>query len=569
MSHDFDPTTGDFNSGRLPEPGAPPARLSRPAAPPTYRSSTSYPTYSAPAPRTSPSRDTDGGLGYGLMIAAVLAMLLFVGQPRTPQATPPTTNGATRGNPEATAPRDLTVEVQPPAPLPSAGLTRDGDRIAVTVGEVVLDAPWLIDRPTVISGRGSGASTIVFDGPGTLLTFAGEGTLRIEGVTLARRSTAAGNVLSAESGFIELVDVRLTGGVAGPGHSGSGLVLDANARATIDRSVVEGNAVGVRLLEAASAHLVNSEVRDNKAIGIVLAGRSDGVVRDSRIEGNGAEGIVVGDDGRASIAVSRIVANGARGMSFLGRATGSATGNQITGNGYGDAQRTDYWQGVAVQDAAHMTLHGNTVRDNAGVGIQFLHAAGGSVSDNTVTGNSANHAAYLLASGRPSVSAGGLVLGMLGQAHDPRPDVQRNRVERNTGGDIVDYRSTIHSDAAQLSPAPASVSPTPSQVYLLASSADGRGSLYASGHLNVYLADVPIHIDTRARNGPDIAPITVHAIRGDSLWIEVVNQNAEACRWSDVLLVHAGGQAHLVLPSTTIVSGCPRGVAALVEFVIP
>ena len=509
-------------------------------------------------------------MGVALLVTAALAMLLFVGQPRAPRVTPPTAHEPGSSRAEGTASSDWTVEVLPPAPLPNADVARDGDRITVNAGEVELTEPWLIDRPTVISGRGADISTIVFDGPGTLLTFVGDGTLRIEGVTFARRSITAGNVVAVESGTVELIDVRLGGGVAGPGYSGSGLVLEATASAIIDRSVVERNAVGVRLLEASSVQVVSSDVRDNLAMGIVLADRSDGVVRDSRIAFNGTEGIVVGDDSHIAITNSSIVGNGARGVSMLGRATGSATGNDVAGNGFGDTARVDYWQGVAVQDVAQLTLHGNTVRDNAGVGVQFLHAAGGSVSDNTVTGNSANHAAYLRASGRAAVSAGGLALGMLGQPQDPRPDVHHNRIERNTGGDLVDYRPT--ADAAA-SPAPASGHVPPTQptalVYLLASTSDGRGALSTDGHLNVYLADVPIHRDARPPNGPPVEPISLHAEPGDSLWIEVVNAHGDACRWSDVYLIDPSGRGHLVLSANAIADGCQRGVVALVEYVVP
>jgi parallel beta-helix repeat protein len=582
---DFDPTTGDFNSGRLPEAGAPSPPPRRPTSPSessrtrsstttasSYRPSTPYPSYSSPAPRTSTSSDSDGGLGLVALLAAVIAAVFLMGQPRGP-ATPSLVPDRTTPSPQTTSGSpDRTIEVLPPDGTPSTGLSRDGDRITVSIHEVVLDAPWVIDRPTFISGRGPDVSVITYTGPGSLLTFVGDGTLRIEGVTLARRSTNPGNVVTVDSGTLELANARLQGGVAGPGYSGAGLVLDGTANARIERATVERNAVGVRLLEAASVHMLGTEVRDNQAIGIVLAGQADGVVRESLIAGNGAEGIAVGDDSRASIAGNRIVGNAARGVSFLGRATGSATGNEIAGNGYGDAQRTDYWQGMAVQDAAHVTLHGNTVRDNAGVGIQFLHAAGGSVRDNTVTGNSANHAAYLLASGRPAVSAGGLVLGMLGQRQDPRPDVQPNRIERNTGGDlVVDYRPTADSATTPTTPAPGRVTPTqtPAPVYLLASTADGRGALHTDGHLNVYVANVPIHRDTRPRNGPAIAPISLQVERGDSLWIEVVNTHGDGCRWSDVYLVDPTGRGHLVLAGSVVVSGCRRGVVALVEFVVP
>ena len=571
MSHDFDPTTGEFNSGRLGKPGDTPAprrRAAAPPAPPAYQPP--YREHASSAPR-APTTSSDNGLGVAILIAAALTMVLFVGQPRAPRATLPANHEAARARSEATQPRNTALEVLPPLTPVSSGLSRDGDRITVDASTVLLDAPWVIDRPMVIRGRGSATSTIIYDGAGTLLTFAGEGTLRIEGVTLARRSTTAGNFVTAESGVIELVDVRLTGGVAGPGYSGSGLVADAAARATIDRSTVDGNAVGMRLLQTASAHVVNSDLRDNEAIGIVLTGRSDAVIRDSRIESNGAEGIVVGDDSRASITGNSIADNGARGVSFLGRATGSATSNEIASNGYGDAQQTDYWQGVAVQDTAHVTLHGNTIRGNAGVGIQFLHAAGGSVRDNTVTGNSANHVAYLLGSGRPAVSAGGLVLGMLGQSHNPRPDVGHNRFVGNNGGDLVDHRPGTNATGATAPAAHGRVTPTPTPapVYVLASTVDGRGDLRTDGHLNVYVADVPIHRDTRPPNGPAIAPIILHVERGDSLWVELINPRGDDCRWSDVFLVDPSGRGHLVLAGSVLLRGCQRGVVALVEFVVP
>lgn len=70
-------------------------------------------------------------------------------------------------------------------------------------------------------------------------------------------------------------------------------------------------------------------------------------------------------------------------------------------------------------------LDGNEVGRNAGPGIHYLHYSSGIARNNTIMENSVNYDVYRAGQGR-EISAGGIVLGMYGAAHQPWPVVEQN-----------------------------------------------------------------------------------------------------------------------------------------------
>ena len=301
-----------------------------------------------------------------------------------------------------------------------------------------LSTPLVIDRPLRIEGSGVRTTSLVFTGDGSLLTFVGPGTLSIADTALIRQTPTAGNVVTAESGSVEITRARLSGASAGQGYSGAALSLAGHSHGALISSTVENSTLGVLVSGDATARIVNSTVQGNTH-GLYFASRSSGTIERSTIQNNTAEGIILTDDSRTQIEYNTIKANGARGLSYLQRSHGTATGNTVTENGFG-AERTNYWQGIGVQDQAAPVLVSNTVTNNAGVGIHFLRSAAGAARDNTVSGNGANRDTYLRTQGLTTVNAGGIVVGFLGRPDHPTPILESNRVTRNVGGDIVDYR---------------------------------------------------------------------------------------------------------------------------------
>ena len=310
--------------------------------------------------------------------------------------------------------------------------------ITLARGTHHLSTPLVIDRPLRIEGAGVRSTRVVFTGDGTLLTFVGSGTLSIADTALVRQTSTAGNVVTAETGSVEITRALLSGARAGPGFAGAALSLAQHSHGALIDSTVENNTLGVLISGEATTRVVGSTVQGNTH-GLYFAGRSSGTIERSTVQDNAAEGIILTDDSRTQIDHSAIKANGARGLSYLQRSQGTATGNTVSENGFG-AEGTNYWQGIGVQDQAAPVLVSNTVRNNAGVGIHFLRAAAGAARDNTVSGNAANRDTYLRAQGLDAVSAGGIVVGFLGRSDHPTPILESNRVTRNVGGDIVDYR---------------------------------------------------------------------------------------------------------------------------------
>jgi hypothetical protein len=297
----------------------------------------------------------------------------------------------------------------------------------------------VVEGPLVITGSGRTSTVLRFVGEGTFLSVAGQGDLRLEGVTVARTSRTPGSVVRVDAGRAELVGVTLTGGVMGDGFSGAGLLVASDGRAVARDSSFEGNAAGVVAMGAAQVDLLRCDAHANATSGVYLRDRSTATIDRCTVRENGRDGIALGGDAVVEVHRSTVEGNAQRGISFLGGARGTVSETKVVANGFG-REGNDFWQGIGVQDRSAPELRANEVRGNAGVGIQYLHEAGGLARANTVTGNAANRAAYVAATGLETLSAGGIALGRPGQGDVPDPVLAANRVVRNVGGDLMDYR---------------------------------------------------------------------------------------------------------------------------------
>jgi hypothetical protein len=297
----------------------------------------------------------------------------------------------------------------------------------------------VVEGPLTIIGSGRRSTVLRFVGEGTFLTVVGQGSLRLEGVTLARTSRTPGSVVRIDAGRAEMVDVTLTGGVVGDGFTGAGLLVAGEGYAIARDSAFQRNAAGVVAMGMARVELLSCDAHDNATSGVFVSDRSTATLDRCNVRENGRDGIVVAGDAVADAHRSTVAANAHRGISFLDGSRGTVSETTVVRNGFG-RDGDDFWQGIGVQDDASPELRANEVRGNAGVGIQYLHAAGGLARANTVTDNAANRAAYLASTGLEALSAGGIALGRPGQGDTPDPVLDGNRVVRNVGGGLVDYR---------------------------------------------------------------------------------------------------------------------------------
>lgn len=272
---------------------------------------------------------------------------------------------------------------------------REGSgRVELGRGRFGIDRPFVVSGDLRVSGRGSEVSIIELSGGAAGLSFQGGGRLELADVALLLTPAATGDVVVVEGGQFLIERVTITGGTASDGVAGAGLVIRGDARGLVRDCVVTGNTIG----------------------------------------------IVVTDQAAPTIEACRVERNLARGVSFHGRSGGQVRESTVAGNGF-MKDRDDYWQGIAVEDQAQPRIVDSTVRANAGVGIQYLDEAGGVSRGNLIAENGANHQVFLRASGRDTVSVGGIALGIVGRFDQPTPTLTDNRFVGNTGGTIVDYRT--------------------------------------------------------------------------------------------------------------------------------
>lgn len=271
---------------------------------------------------------------------------------------------------------------------------------ANTAGTVRVDIPsgtYTLQRPLELTGsvhvRGAGAGvTIIRSSHAGHIVRIGEGSHRIEGVTLSYTGSAPADGILVTCCRLELVNAVVEGATEGPNHLGTGVNIRGNTQALIQSSTIQRNGFGVAVTDTA-----NVTIRD-----------------------------------------SRIIANRSRGLSMHNGATGTITNNTIADNGYGP-DGAGFWQGIALQNDTRPLIEGNEVRGNAGIGIQFWNASGGVVRENRLIDNGSN----ITANAPPNASAGGIAVGVSGRAadHQPSPSIEAtNTFSGNFGGTVRDYR---------------------------------------------------------------------------------------------------------------------------------
>lgn len=288
------------------------------------------------------------------------------------------------------SPTDGTIVSSDVAARLATIVRQDGGTLTVPPGVHEVRGPVALSGDVTIQGASSDQSILRITSRGAGISYSGSGVLRVSGVGLSLASSGTGDVLSASSGTVRLNDVAFSGGTAGGGAVGAGLLLGGSVTGTV----------------------------------------ADCVVRD-----NGT-GIWVSDRAAPSISGCKIGPNQARGIGYFGRSSGELVDNTIEGNGYMPA-RDDYWQGIALEDGAAPSIRDNVIQNNAGIGVQYRDNSAGRFVGNTVVGNGSNIRTYA-----PSTaSVGGVAIGTRGTGQQPSPSIgSGNRYEGNYGGDLNDYR---------------------------------------------------------------------------------------------------------------------------------
>ena len=176
--------------------------------------------------------------------------------------------------------------------------------------------------------------------------------------------------------LVQGADLTLTGVALSSGSMG--LILGADARATISNCQIGATDYGIVLQKTARTQIVDSEINRNNGRGLMLEDASRAVISDSTISDNLGEGIALFDAAQAVISHSTISKNEVCGIMSHDSATITINGSAISGN------QAD---GVDLLELAHGTITDSTIAKNLGDGIAVSGFAQARISWTTISGN--------------------------------------------------------------------------------------------------------------------------------------------------------------------------------------
>lgn len=252
-------------------------------------------------------------------------------------------------------------------------------------GTYALHESWLLEQDLTIIGAGSEETIVLFEPTDadshSAITWRGAGRLVLIGLRIEYVGDGPADVLSAESGFIELHDVVITGGWDSDADTevGSGLVVTGDARARVHRSIIRRNdRHGVAVRDNASLTLVTSQVADNSWSGVAISGNGYARVHDATAIRNGDHGIGVWGDAYAEIEASVTRDNNWSGVAVFEDAAARLT--RVVSAGNGD-------HGIAVWDDAYTMIEGVYAYENDWSGLALYGDASGRIAGSIASAN--------------------------------------------------------------------------------------------------------------------------------------------------------------------------------------
>ena len=264
-------------------------------------------------------------------------------------------------------------------------LAASGGTINLAPGTYTMHESWLLERDVTIIGAGTEETIVLFEPTDadshSAITWRGAGRLVLIGLRVEYVGDGPADVLSAESGVIELHHVVITGGWDGDADTevGSGLVVAGDARARVHRSVVRRNdRHGVAVRDDASLTLVTSQVADNSWSGIAISGDGYASVQDAMAIRNGDHGVAVWGDAYAEIEASVTRDNNWSGVAVFEDAVARLT--RVVSAGNGD-------HGIAVWDDAYATIEAAYAYENDWSGMAMYDEASGRIAGSTSSAN--------------------------------------------------------------------------------------------------------------------------------------------------------------------------------------
>ena len=166
------------------------------------------------------------------------------------------------------------------------------------------------------------------------------------------------------------------------GNGFDGIELVDLAQATITQTTVSKNFVGIQLWGLAQATITGCTVSENRWNGIVLSGSAQATITESTVSGNEEDGVGLYELAQAAISGCTVSGNTWDGIELVDSAQATITGSTLSENGrdgirlLGSGQATisgctvsGNWYGIRLGNLAQATIEGNKIFGNKGYGV--------------------------------------------------------------------------------------------------------------------------------------------------------------------------------------------------------
>ena len=238
----------------------------------------------------------------------------------------------------------------------------------------------LLNKPVVLVGEGMDNTELVADQGSYTLRYEGEGLLGLFDLALRweGRPGVVANVVSVQSGEVQIERCRFSGATCSARAFGAGLELAGTCRGTVNGCQLRNNGFGILVSAQAAPTLEDNVCQANLHSGMAFLGSAGGTARRNTCSDNQAHGIYLGEQAQPLLEANTCQANQQDGIHCEGQSTAMARRNVCTGNGN---------CGIGVHQYAQPTLESNTCQANIHSGIAYYHSAAGIARQNVCNGN--------------------------------------------------------------------------------------------------------------------------------------------------------------------------------------
>lgn len=255
----------------------------------------------------------------------------------------------------------------------------------------------LLSKPVVLVGEGMDNTELVADQGNCAVRYVGDGLFGLFDLSVRweGRPGIVANVVSVQSGEVQIEHCRFSGATCSAGVFGAGLELAGACCGTISGCQLRNNGIGILVSAQAAPTLEDNLCQANLHSGIAYLGSAMGTACRNACSDNQGHGIYLDEQAQPLLEANTCQANQQDGIHYEGHSTATARRNMCAGNN---------GCGIGVYQQARPTLEANTCQANGHSGIGFYHSAGGTARQNVCNGNR-RYGMYATDQAQPSLEA--------------------------------------------------------------------------------------------------------------------------------------------------------------------